>query len=268
VAAEQLALLRPELVLSVGDLIDGPVADPVELAREWDDFDRRAGVIPAPVFRVGGNHDLTGEALREVWAGRYGPRYYHFVYKDVLFLVLDTEDHTPQRMQEIFDARNAAIQAQDAGVEGAEEMSYWRMPERITGNIGPEQSEYFLEALSDHPDVRWTLLFLHKPIWREDADPEFVAIEAAMADRPYTVFGGHLHSLEHTTRHGRDYITLGTTGGAQGPADPMAFDHVTLVTMTAEAPSIAHVRLDGILSKDGSLPAGGDTLCFQASACR
>ena len=66
VAAAQLALLRPELVISVGDLIDGPTQDADELAREWESFDSRASVIPAPVFYVGGNHDLTGQALRDV----------------------------------------------------------------------------------------------------------------------------------------------------------------------------------------------------------
>lgn len=134
VAAAQLALLRPELVMSVGDLIDGPTQDTTELNREWESFDQRAAVIPAPVFRVGGNHDLTGLVLRDVWSRRYGPHYYHFVYKDVLFLVLDTEDHTPERMQEILEARSAAIRALDAGEEGAQDMEYFRMPERVTGS--------------------------------------------------------------------------------------------------------------------------------------
>lgn len=268
VAAAQLALLRPELVVSVGDLIDGPTQDAGDLAREWDSFDARASVIPAPVFYAGGNHDLTGKALRDVWAGRYGPHYYHFIYKNVLFLVLDTEDHTPERMAEILEARAAALQAVDAGVEGAREMAYFQMPERVTGNIGPEQSAYFRRVLAENPDVRWTMVFMHKPVWRDQADPEFVAIEDALGDRPYTVFNGHLHSMSHTVRRGRDYIMLGTTGGSQNPADEMAFDHVTMVTVTQEGPSIAHLRLDGILGMDGAIPAGGADLCLQASACQ
>ena len=188
VAAEQLALLRPELVLSVGDLIDAPIDEIAALTREWDAFDERANTMRAPVFRVGGNHDLTGEVLRDVWTQRYGPKYYHFIYKDVLFFVLDTEDHPPERMSEIFDARSAASEARDAGDPGARDMEYYRIPERVTGNIGPEQSEYFLSVLADHPEVRWTMLFMHKPVWQDDGDPEFTAIEAALSDRPYTVF--------------------------------------------------------------------------------
>ncbi len=60
VAVEQLRLLRPELIISVGDLIDGGSMDHQKLNREWDSFDERANRARAPVFYVGGNHDLTG----------------------------------------------------------------------------------------------------------------------------------------------------------------------------------------------------------------
>ena len=96
VAIEQLRLLRPELIISVGDLIDGTSVDHEPLTREWASFDERADRSHAPVFHVGGNHDLSHPGLWEVWEERYGRRYYHFIYKDVLFLVLDTEDNTPQ----------------------------------------------------------------------------------------------------------------------------------------------------------------------------
>ena len=39
------------------------------------------------------------------------------------------------------------------------------------------------------------------------------------------------------------------------------------VTMTGDGPSVAHLRLDGILDKTGQVPVGGDSLCFQASEC-
>ena len=137
----------------------------------------------------------------------------------------------------------------------------------MTGGIGPEQSEYFQRVLAENPDVRWTFLFMHKPVWQSDDEPDFVAIENALAARSYTLFNGHFHNLSHTVRNGRDYIMLGTTGGGQNADNESAFDHITLVTMGEDGPSIGHVRLDGILDKTGHVPAGGDTLCFQASKC-
>ncbi|HIF56362.1 MAG TPA: metallophosphoesterase [Gemmatimonadetes bacterium] len=267
VAVEQLSLLRPELILSVGDLIEGGTEDETQLVKEWDSFDERAAQVVAPVFRVGGNHDLTNEVMRQVWETRYGTRYYHFIYKNVLFLALDSEDYTPERMREIYQARADALSVGAEDPERAQEMKYYQMPERMTGEIGPEQARYFVDVLDDYPDVRWTLLFMHKPVWQNEDEPDFAAIEAALSNRPYTLFNGHLHTYSHTIRNSRDYIMLGTTGGSQSSSSEMSFDHVTLVTMTADGPSIANIRLDGILDKTGHIPAGGDTLCFQASAC-
>ena len=269
VAMAQLSLLRPVLIISVGDLIDGGSENRGKLAREWDFLDARTSQAHAPVFYVGGNHDLTNQTMRDVWAERYGQRYYHFVYKNVLFLVLDTEDYTHERMQEIYLARAAAIKVMEGDhPERAQEMEYFQMPEQVAGEIGPDQSKYFLQIITDHPDVQWTMLFMHKPVWRRKDEPDFSAIESVLADRPFTLFNGHFHSYSHTVKNGRDYIGLGTTGGAQGSSDDMSFDHVTLVTMTGGEPSIGHLRLDGILDKTGHVPAGGDSLCFQASRCR
>ncbi len=268
VAVAELALLRPELIMSVGDLIDGGTEDRAQLAREWDDFDARASKSIAPVFHVGGNHDLTNQVMRDVWTERYGQRYYHFVYKDVLFLILDTEDYSDDRMREIYEARAAALEV-GAGPdpEAALAMEYYRMPERITGEVGSEQSEYVRAVLATYPDVRWTFLFMHKPVWLRDDEPDFAAIEDALTGRPYTLFNGHLHNFGRTTKHGRDYITLGTTGGSQNRNSEDAFDHVTLVTVAEDGPTIGHIRLDGMRDIEGDIPAGGDSLCFQASIC-
>ena len=267
VAIAQLSLLRPAFIISVGDLIDGGTEDRAQLRREWDSFDARASQASAPVFYVGGNHDLTNQTMRDVWAERYGARYYHFVYKNVLFLVLDTEDYTDARMQEIYLARAAAIEVLDGDhPERAQEMAYFQMPERVTGEIGAEQSAYFQQVLADHPEVQWTMLFMHKPVWQREDEPDFEALESALSNRPYTLFNGHFHTYSHTVKKGRDYIMLSTTGGGQSESE-MAFDHITLVTMDEEGPTVGHLRLDGILDKTGHLPAGGDSLCFQAARC-
>ena len=65
-----------DLIISCGDL-------PPEYLTSLVD------AIGAPLYYVGGNHDLLGQTLQEAWADRHGPTYYHFVYRDVLFLVLD-----------------------------------------------------------------------------------------------------------------------------------------------------------------------------------
>ena len=48
--------------------------------------------LDMPFFRVPGNHDIANKVAQEVWRERHGATYYHFVYKNVLFVVLDSED--------------------------------------------------------------------------------------------------------------------------------------------------------------------------------
>ncbi len=268
IAIEQINLLRPELIVTVGDLVEGASSNSDSIHREYDRFDQRARKAIAPLFHLGGNHDLTDPAMRQVWKDRYGAHYYYFIYKNVLFLMLDTEDHTDQRRAEIHEARQAAIKVMDGPEpEKATDMEYFKMPERVTGTIGDAQTAYFKDVISKHPEVKWTILFMHKPIWKREGAGSLQGIESALAGKPYTVFNGHFHSYSHTTKNNKDYIILGTTGGHQDPKDPNSFDHVTLVTMTADGPAIANLRLDGILNKYGKIPLDGDSVCFQASKC-
>ncbi len=268
IAIAQLNLLRPELIMNVGDLIEGDSKDEAGLAAEWDSFDERAKRARAPVFYAGGNHDLTGEMLRGVWGDRYGSSYYHFVYKDVLFLVLDTEDNTPERMQEIFELRNEAIAIyKSEGQEAFANTEYASLPARSAGTISPEQSAYFQNVIGANADVRWTFLFLHKPAWQKEGEKTFSAIEAALGDRPYTVFTGHVQAFGYEERNGRDYIRLATTGGEQYPKAGRSADHVTLVTVDDDGVDIAHVLLSGILDKTGEIPLDAEDVCFEQAAC-
>lgn len=268
VAVEQLRLLRPELILSVGDLIEGGTEDRAQLVREWDSFDARAGRARAPVFRTGGNHDLTNPAMWAVWEQRYGRRYYHFVYKDTLFLVLDTEDNPADFQQHIHQIRAEADRVvEEKGWDALPETAYGRLEERKTGRVSAAQAAYFRAVIAANPDVRHTFLLMHKPAWERPGEEHFARIEAALADRPYTVFYGHVHAYRHEQRHGRDYIRLATTGGVQIEGAEQAFDHVSLVTVSDEGVDIANLRLDGILDKTGQIPAGGEALCFERAVC-
>ena len=267
-AVQQLNLLRPEIIVNVGDLIEGDSDNTDELNRQWDEFDRRADQATAPLFYVGGNHDLTGSVLRGVWEDRYGPRYYHFIYKNVLFLVMDTEDHTAQRMKEIYAARDKAVATyKQEGFEAFEKTEYANMPEKKAGTISAEQSRYFVEAIKTNSHVRWTFILMHKPAWKRENERHFLKIEEALSERPYTVFNGHIHAYKYQRRHGRDYIQLATTGGAQFPDIGHSMDHVTLVTVSKSGVDIANILLSGILDKTGHMPNDGVELCSELTAC-
>lgn len=268
IAAQQLSMLKPKFILSIGDLIEGGTEDSTKLKKQYDELDTRVAKAEAPFFHVGGNHDLTSPKTRKFWENHFGRRYYHFVYENILFLVVDSEDYTEKRLTEIFHARNRAIELLDSGKTAlAMKTEYFAMPERVTGEVSDTQSAYFEKVIAENPDVRWTFVFMHKPVWQREGPGNLARIEAALSQRNYTLFNGHFHKYGYTERNGKDYIMMGTTGGGQDKTSKNAFDHITLVTIAQDQPSILNIRLEGMLDKTGQVPLGGDTVCFQAWGC-
>jgi len=267
VAAQQIAMLQPTFVISVGDLIEGDGHDEAALHMEWQAYTERAKVMGVPLYPVSGNHDVTSPLQRRVWAERFGPTYYHFRFADTLFLVLDTEDYDDDRRAEVTRQRDEAqIVAQEEGWDAFAQTPYARMPERVTGAISRAQRDYFLDVLAANADVRWTFLFVHKAPWEGSGVATFAELEDALADRPYTVFHGHEHAQKVEARNGRDYIRLATTGGVQLVDKGRAVDHLALVTVGPRV-SVVSLDLEGIRRPDGTLPAGSEGLCFDVRIC-
>lgn len=220
-AVEKLNLLKPEFVMSIGDLIEGETENDAELNHQWDEFDALVNKLQMPFFYVPGNHDISNEVMARKWQKRLGQTYYHFTYHNVLFLCLNTED-------------------------------------TCKGCIGHQQFEYFRGALETNRNVRWTLVFAHQPLWRKDETLEnWEKFESLLADRPYTVFAGHTHIYNKSIRKGERYYVLAITGGGGGGEDgqPLGlaecrFDHIVWVTMTDDGPVLANLLLEGILDDE------------------
>jgi predicted phosphodiesterase len=216
----KLNLLRPEFVMSVGDLIEGYTEDTVELKRQWKEFRGFIDSLKAPFFYVPGNHDITNQVQEDLWYAQFGRPYYHFVYRDVLFLCLNSEDGYP-----------------GAG----------------RGRIGDEQYEWIRKTLDENSNVRWTLVFMHQPLWAQESDPQrWPDVEALLEGRSHTVFTGHLHSYTRYVRNNSKYYVLATTGGGSRLRGTQVgeFDHVVWVTMTDQGPLLANLLLEGIWSDD------------------
>jgi hypothetical protein len=221
-AVQQINLMQPEFVVSVGDLIEGYTTDKRRLTGEWREFQYYVSRLDMPFFYVPGNHDLSNKSQEALWKEKFGRRYYHFLYKDVLFLLLNSED-----------------------------------PPGKGGQFGAEQLDYVKETLADNPGVRWIFVFLHKPLWvagygYDPAKNGWESLEALLKGRSYTVFAGHVHRYGKFTRNGQDHFTLATTGGGSRMrgTDYGEFDHIAWVTMKTDVPVIANVMLDGILRED------------------
>lgn len=264
--------LQPDFVINIGDLIEGNSEDPGELDREWREVTAATERLGVPFFYVPGNHDLTNEVQRSDWRRRLGADYYSFTYRDVLFLVLNTED-PPQpgiARKPLYDRYGAeamatvfrALQGAPARAEAlfAADPKLAELAARIRGSeavaFGADQLAMVRSALARHPQVRWTFVLMHRPAWKI-ASPAFRQIETMLKGRNYTMLAGHHHKYAYEVRNGQDHVQLGTTGGMPGgPADdPAVVDHVMWVSMAKGAPRISNIRLDGFFDKRGPTAA-------------
>ncbi|MEM8583424.1 MAG: metallophosphoesterase [Bacteroidota bacterium] len=226
-AVDKINLLQPQFTMSVGDLITGYTEDTTELHRQWDEFDAMVNRLDAPFFYVPGNHDITNQVMEDLYKQRYGPTYYSFVFQDVLFLCLNSED-----------------QRRGAG----------------SGTISDQQYAWIAETLANHQDVKWTLVFLHQPLW-DQANPErWPDVERLLSQREHTVYSGHVHHYQRFTRNNGRYYTLATTGGGSRLRGPRLgeFDQISWVTMTDDGPIMANLALDGIYSDSVTTKADYD----------
>src|SRR5437879_4764993 len=155
-AMEQINLLQPTFVVSVGDLIQGYSKDPASLAKQWKELQGYTSKLQMPFFYVPGNHDIANPVETDVWKERFGRRYYHFLYKDVLFLAVCSDDPSE---------------------------------DKENGKLTKEQVEYFQKVLNDNPNARWTFVLVHKPMWtHSNLDKNgWLDLEKTLAGRNYTV---------------------------------------------------------------------------------
>ena len=236
-ALAKVNLMHPEFTITVGDLIQGGKTEK-ELVRQQTELTNMTAKVKGPFFTVVGNHDIgrsrahppgyeqSNELTTSVWRRYYGDEtYYSFVYKGVLFVCLNTMEGRNRRKLQI-------------GITAA-------------------QYAWFKKTLDDHPDVRWTLIFMHQPVeWTTDAWLKFEKEE--LLKRRYTVFAGDWHTYMHVKRHGRDYYLLSVAGGCSGGESRERLrgvkygemDHITWVTMTDDGPEVVNLLLDGILPGD------------------
>jgi predicted phosphodiesterase len=217
-AVSKIELLQPQFIMSVGDLTKGATYDTLLINKEWTGFNKMLRPLSMPFFYVPGNHDIGNPVMEKEWQRRFGKSYYYFVYKNTLFLCINTED----------------------GGQSA---------------ISNEQINYFKKAIKDHPDVRWTFIFMHRPVWFTDSDKEegFEKIESAFTGHNYTLFSGHFHTYLSENKNGYKHFILGTTGGGSELRGEKfgEYDHITWVTLNKkEEPKIINLKLNGLIKED------------------
>jgi len=215
---DRINLMQPEFVVSVGDLIEGYTHDSTVIENQWSEFNNSIKQLQMPFFYVAGNHDYTNPTMEALWQHKYGTSYYYFIYKNVLFLCLNSED----------------------GATGLKNPDF-----------SEKQVSFVEKTLSENPNVDWTMVFMHQPLWLTPTANNWKKVENALSARKHSVFTGHTHQYALHTRNNSDYFVLSTMGGVNSLRGKKhgEFDHFLWVSMTPNGPTYANILLDGVEDK-------------------
>jgi UDP-2,3-diacylglucosamine pyrophosphatase LpxH len=171
--------LKPDFVLTVGDMVQGYTADTVTLNKQWDEYKTLISHLTMPIYYTPGNHDITLDTVQEWYLNHFGKRYYSIDIRGIHFIVLDN--------------------------------SRWESSRELPR----DQMDWLLEDLKKSQNAAYTFIFYHKPFWFEStAENRTDTLHTLF--RKYgvdAVFNGHYHLYYSGKYDGIYYTDVGSSGG-------------------------------------------------------
>jgi hypothetical protein len=200
-AVEETNLIGPDLVMTVGDLVQGYNDTPLWM-KQMLEFKSIMARLDCPWFPVVGNHDLywrgDGPPPRGGHEANYeqhfGPLWYAFEHKGCWFVCLHSDEDDPEKGDKTFDEPRGQ-------------------------RMSAAQFAWLDDTLSRARDARHVFVYLHHPRWlgrNYGDDWERVHQRLVAAGNVHAVFAGHIHRMRYDgKRDGIEYFTLATVGGVQ-----------------------------------------------------
>ncbi|MEE2855888.1 MAG: LamG-like jellyroll fold domain-containing protein [Planctomycetota bacterium] len=234
-AVNEVNLVEPDLVMTVGDLIQG-YNSRVEWLIQAKQFQDTMNRLSRPWYPVAGNHDIywrgpdrpEGEHESN-YEQHFGPLWYWFEHKGCGFIILYSDEGDP--------------------VSGKKNFS-----DPKCQRFSATQLEWLDRVLDETKSLETVFVFLHHPRWISNhykgANWEDVHQRLVLSGNVAAVFGGHIHRLHYAgVRDGIAYHTLATTGGhrSRDYAGAGWVHHWNLVTVRPGGVDIAVVPVGSLL---------------------
>jgi hypothetical protein len=213
---EEIQRLKPDFVLSVGDMIEGNTGDTLRVKAEWEEYTERIKPWTMPVYLAPGNHDIWDEPSLELYERYVGKPHYSFDIRGIHFVILDT-------------SRYPAVD-----------------------DFPEQQVAWLVDDLSGSANALYTVVVFHHPYWMNTivlGEPD--ALHELLVEHGVdAVFTGHYHDYFSGKFDGLLYTGVGSSGGWCTPGPTGVGYHFVWVTVDGDGISIAPIQKDAVLPWD------------------
>ncbi|MCA8969026.1 MAG: metallophosphoesterase [Planctomycetes bacterium] len=235
-AVRDTNLLDPDLVMTVGDLVQGYNARDAWL-EQMQEFRGVMAGLRCAWFPVAGNHDIYWRGPKRPesehesdYETHFGPLWYRFTHKNAAFFVLYTDEGDPKD-----------------GTRGIRDARHQQM--------SPEQLAWLKTELAAVRDKKHVFVFCHHPRWIESRYPgsNWGEVHTILknAGNVTAVFGGHIHRIVYSgKKDGIEYHALATTGGhlSEENAPDLGFvHHLDVVTVRDGGIQVATIPVGAVI---------------------
>ncbi|MGQ9604328.1 MAG: metallophosphoesterase [bacterium] len=176
---EDIMLINPDMVISVGDHIEGYTHDSLVVKEQWDKVLLSLSRIGVPWHLTPGNHDIWDDMSRRIYKRRIGATDTAFTYKGWLFVIVDVSN--------IYSSKDL-----------------------------PQTKLSWIEKIMQKNRSQPKVVFYHKPFWAESfSKGESDTLHSIFKRYGVKgVFTGHYHCYFSHSRDGVQYFSVCSSGGS------------------------------------------------------
>ncbi len=212
----EIELLKPDFVMTVGDMIEGPESDSVVLVSKWEEYFNIVQNFSMPVYYTPGNNDIDTDIMLTMYQHYLNNPYYSFDHKFIHITVLDN--------------------------------SRWE----ASKNYPKEQIDWLVKDLKKSQSAKHRLVFIHKPFWYKTVA---MGLEDGLHEifKQYNVdavFCGHFHRYFSAEFDGIKYTTIGSSGGGYQEMPWSLGYHFAFVTITENEITITPIKAGAVQEWD------------------